>query len=88
MQGNFVCGSFYDSHIHLDKACILDRCTIEQGNLEEAVEETGKAKEAFTEAGVYARTSRVIEMAIKKVPSGCALSLRPIKKQTYVALRR
>ena len=27
-QGNFVCGDFYDSHIHLDKACILDRCTI------------------------------------------------------------
>ena len=87
-QGNFVCGGFYDSHIHLDKACILDRCTIEQGNLEEAVEETGKAKEAFKEADVYARALRMIEMAIKKVPSGCALSLRPIKKQNYVALRR
>lgn len=27
-QGKFVCGGFYDSHIHLDKPCILDRCTI------------------------------------------------------------
>ncbi|WP_201764732.1 hypothetical protein [Psychroflexus gondwanensis] len=25
----FVCSGFYESHIHLDKACILDRCTIE-----------------------------------------------------------
>ncbi|MGM8886515.1 amidohydrolase family protein [Psychrobacter sp. 1U2] len=65
-QGNFVCGGFHESHIHLDKACILDRCTIEQGDLEEAIEETGKAKEAFTEADVFERASRVIEMAIKK----------------------
>lgn len=65
-QGNFVCAGFYESHIHLDKACILDRCSVEEGNLEEAVEETGKAKEEFTEQDVFERASRVIEMAIKK----------------------
>lgn len=65
-KGYFVCAGFYESHIHLDKACILDRCTIEQGDLNEAVEETGKAKKDFTEIDVFNRASRVIEMAIKK----------------------
>ena len=65
-KGNFVCSGFYESHIHLDKACILDRCSMEQGDLEEAVNETGKAKEVFTEEDVFERASTVIEMAIKK----------------------
>jgi len=65
-NSNFVCSGFYESHIHLDKACILDRCTIEEGTLDEAVEQTGKAKKDFTEEDVYTRASRVVEMAIKK----------------------
>ncbi|MEZ7501827.1 hypothetical protein QO189_05015 [Psychrobacter sp. Arc29] len=65
-KGNFVCSGFFESHIHLDKACILNRCTIAQGDLDEAVEETSKAKADFTEADVFERASKVIEMAIKK----------------------
>ena len=65
-KGNFVCSGFFESHIHLDKACILNRCNIEQGDLDEAVEETSKAKAEFTEADVFERASKVIEMAIKK----------------------
>lgn len=65
-QGNFVCAGFYESHIHLDKACILDRCSVEQGTLKEAVDETGHAKEGFTEDDVFQRASKVVEMAIKK----------------------
>jgi len=65
-QGHFVCSGFFESHIHLDKACILDRCSISEGTLTEAVEQTGKAKEDFTEADVFNRASKVIEMAIKK----------------------
>ena len=65
-KGNFVCSGFYESHIHLDKACILDRCEIEEGTLDEAVSETGKAKKKFTEQDVFDRASRVVEMAIKK----------------------
>jgi len=69
-ENQLVCSGFYESHIHLDKACILDRCTIEKGTLEEAVEETGKAKKEFTEEDVFKRASRVIEMAIKKGTMG------------------
>lgn len=69
-DGHFVCTGFYESHIHLDKACILDRCTIEEGTLDEAVTETGNAKKDFTEEDVYDRASRVVEMAIKKGTMG------------------
>ena len=65
-RGNFVCAGFYESHIHLDKACILDRCSVKEGTLKEAVDETGKAKEEFTEEDVFERAAKVIEMAIKK----------------------
>lgn len=68
--GHFLCSGFYESHIHLDKACILDRCKIEEGTMEEAVEETGKAKKEFTEEDVFTRASRVVEMAIKKGTMG------------------
>lgn len=68
--GQWVCSGFYESHIHLDKACILDRCNIEKGTLDEAVEETGKAKKNFTVEDVFKRASRVVEMAIKKGTMG------------------
>ena len=35
--GYLACAGFVDSHIHLDKALILDRCPICEGTLAEAV---------------------------------------------------
>jgi len=64
MCGRFAFGGFVDSHIHLDKACILDRCIMCEGTLEEAVRETAKAKVNFTTEDVYARAARVVENAI------------------------
>ncbi|MDE1994453.1 MAG: amidohydrolase family protein [Rhizobiaceae bacterium] len=64
MCGCLAFGGFIDSHIHLDKACILDRCMICEGTLQEAVRETAKAKAAFTVEDVYARAARVVESAI------------------------
>lgn len=63
-EGAFASCGFTDSHIHLDKACILDRCSICEGTLAEAVRETAVAKAGFTEADVYARAARVVEKAI------------------------
>ena len=42
---------FVETHIHLDKSCILDRCKAEKGDLEEAIAEVAKAKAAFTPGG-------------------------------------
>ena len=63
-EGAFASCGFTDSHIQLDKACILDRCSICEGTLAEAVRETAVAKAGFTEADVYARAAQVVEKAI------------------------
>ncbi len=63
-EGSFAFGGFVDTHIHLDKACILDRCAICEGTLSEAVQEVAKAKVSFKEADVYSRAARVVEKAI------------------------
>jgi cytosine deaminase len=62
--GAFAFGGFVDTHIHLDKACILDRCTVCEGTLAEAVQETARAKSGFTADDVYTRAARVVEKAI------------------------
>ncbi|MGA7195731.1 MAG: amidohydrolase, partial [Roseiarcus sp.] len=62
--GRLVCGGLIESHIHLDKAGIIGRCSICAGTLAEAVSETAKAKAAFTEEDVYQRASVVLEKAV------------------------
>lgn len=62
--GCLAFGGFVESHIHLDKACILDRCRICDGTLAEAIRLTANAKVGFTVEDVYARAARVMEMAI------------------------
>lgn len=53
-----------ETHIHLDKTCILDRCTICEGSVQEAIRETARAKLAFTEQDIYDRARRTLEKAI------------------------
>lgn len=64
LGGKMAFAGFVDSHVHLDKACILDRCSICAGTLQEAVRETAVAKSGFTEDDVYARAASVVEKAI------------------------
>jgi cytosine deaminase len=53
-----------ETHIHLDKTCILDRCRIEEGTVAEAVRETASVKGGFTVEDVYARGKRTLERCI------------------------
>jgi cytosine deaminase len=62
--GRLLSPGLVDSHIHLDKACILDRCPICMGTLAEAVQLTSAAKAEFNEEDVYARAASVVERAI------------------------
>jgi len=55
-----------ETHIHLDKTCILDRCRIEEGTVAEAVRETAAAKRGFTVDDVYARGKQTLERCIKQ----------------------
>jgi len=62
--GCLVLPGMIETHIHLDKTCILDRCLIEEGTVAEAVRVTAAAKRDFTVADVYARGKRTLERCI------------------------
>ena len=64
LDGRLVIPGFVETHIHLDKSCILERCRSDEGTLEEAIAEVAAAKRAFTEDDVYARGRRTLEKAI------------------------
>ncbi len=62
--GRWVSPGFVESHLHLDKSCIMDRCKAERGDLAEAIAEVAAAKKAFTVEDVYARGKRTLERCI------------------------
>jgi cytosine deaminase len=64
LGGRLVLPGLIETHIHLDKACIMDRCRLSEGTLAEAISQTSQAKAGFTEDDVYQRGARVIEQAI------------------------
>jgi cytosine deaminase len=64
LNGRLVIAGFVETHIHLDKSCISDRCACRTGTLKEAIETVAAAKLAFTEDDVYARARRTLEKAI------------------------
>jgi cytosine/creatinine deaminase len=63
-EGCLVVPGLIETHIHLDKTCILDRCRIAEGTVAEAVHETAAAKRNFTAEDVYARGSKTIARCI------------------------
>jgi len=64
LAGRLVTPGLIESHIHLDKSSILDRCRAEKGDLDEAIREVANAKKAFTPEDVYARAERTLEKCI------------------------
>jgi cytosine deaminase len=64
VDGRLVTAGFVDTHVHLDKSCILDRCHSEKGTLQEAIAQVADAKRAFSEEDVYERGRRTLEKAI------------------------
>src|SRR5262245_11429244 len=64
IDGRLIIAGFVESHIHLDKSRILERCDCERGTLEEAIASVAAAKRSFTEADIYARARHTLEQAI------------------------
>ena len=58
--GRCVSPGFVETHIHLDKSCILERCNAERGDLEEAIGEVAEAEEIVHRRGraTRARSAR------------------------------
>ncbi len=63
-EHGLVVPGLIETHLHLDKTCILDRCRAEDGTLAEAVRETAAAKRSFTAEDVYARGRQTLERCI------------------------
>ncbi len=61
--GRLALPGFVETHIHLDKSCLLDRCQAE-GNLAEAIAEVAGLKRAFTPDDVAARATKTLRKAI------------------------
>jgi cytosine deaminase len=55
---------FVDTHVHLDKACLLGRCGHAHGDLKAAISAVSELKRGFTEDDVYARAARCLGRAI------------------------
>lgn len=64
LNGRLMVPGFVETHLHLDKACLLGRCNCASGTLDEVIAEVARAKRAFTEEDVYARAARTLEKAI------------------------
>jgi cytosine/creatinine deaminase len=62
--GRLALPGFVDSHIHLDKACLLGRCGHDHGSVSEAIRAVAGMKKDFSVEDVYARGARVLERAI------------------------
>ena len=64
LEGRLAVPGFVESHIHLDKACILDRCESQKGTLDEAIREVSAAKKQFTVEDIRARAVQTLEKCI------------------------
>src|SRR5436190_536163 len=64
LDGRLVSSGLIETHIHLYKSAILDRCKADKGDLEEAIGEVAKAKKGFTPEDVYNRARRTLEKCI------------------------
>ena len=64
LQGRLVSSGLIETHIHLDKSCILDRVKAEKGDLEEAIGEVARVKKGFTPEDVYTRGKKTLEKSI------------------------
>ena len=64
LGGRLVTPGFVETHIHLDKSCILDRLSSGQGGLDAAIGEVARLKREFTPEDVYHRARRTLEKCV------------------------
>lgn len=62
--GRLVLPGFVDSHVHLDKSCLMSCCQGPGDGLKGAIEAVSRAKGSFTMDDVYCRGAKTLEKAI------------------------
>lgn len=63
--GCMVCGGMCETHIHLEKSRIIDRCAPEQGRNAMAVKRVSDVKHTFTVEDIVARARTTLERCIE-----------------------
>ena len=64
LNGRLMVPGFIETHIHLDKSCISERCTCRTNTVPEVIAAVAAAKRDFTEDDIYERGSRTLQKAI------------------------
>lgn len=64
IESRLVLPGLIETHIHLDKSGLMERCACSLGTLGEAIEAVAAAKRDFTEEDVYRRAAHTIERSI------------------------
>jgi cytosine deaminase len=64
VAGRLVSPGFVETHLHLDKACILERCRAAPGDLGAAIREVTSLKAGLTAQDVYERARRTLERCV------------------------
>jgi cytosine deaminase len=64
-EGHLACAGLVETHIHLDKTRIADRCEPEPGRNPNVVPRVAAVKHTFTHEDVYARASHTLENCIR-----------------------
>ena len=64
LEGRLLLPGFVETHMHLDKSCILHRCSSEKGDLAEAISEVARLKSGFTEEDVSERAQRTLRKCV------------------------
>ena len=84
LEGRLLLPGFVETHIHLDKSCILHRCSSKRGDLTEAIQEVARLKSEFTEADVAERAKRTLR---KSVVNGTTRMRTHVEVDPVVGLR-
>ncbi|WP_420405811.1 amidohydrolase family protein [Nisaea sp.] len=64
LEGRLLLPGLVETHIHLDKSCILHRCSSERGDVAEAISEVSRVKPDFTEEDVAERAGRTLRKCV------------------------
>jgi cytosine deaminase len=84
-QGRLLAPGFVETHIHLDKSCIIDRCACEvRRNPHLAMERVSDVKHTFSVEDVHARARNTLE---KCILHGCTVMRTHVEVDPKVGLR-
>lgn len=64
LEGRLLLPGLVETHLHLDKSCILHRCSSERGDVAEAISEVSRVKPDFTEEDIAERAGRTLRKCV------------------------